>query len=168
MSEIELKLHHPLQDMLAFYKHQFVSVDRTLELYFVGCTRKCTGCHNEELQTINPSTIYYSPFGIIETLLDYITIAEQVHILGGEPLEQPRTAMVELCQLLKTHGFKNIVLFTGYDIPENKISKSIPIFQYIDYLKTGPYDQTKLNTEKIKEPVLGLELASLNQKVYKL
>lgn len=168
MKNIELKLKHPLQDMLAFYKHQFVSVDRTLELYFCGCSRKCPGCQNPELQTINPGTIWYSPMGIIDILIDYIDVAEQVHILGGEPLEQPREPMVELCRLLKACGFKNIVLFTGYDIPESKISRDVPIFKHIDFLKTGPYDQTQLNTEKLKEPVLGLTLASLNQKIYKL
>lgn len=168
MKNIELKLNHPLQDMLALYKHQFISVDRTLELYFSGCSRKCPGCHNEELQTITPGTVYYSPFGIVESLLDYIGIAKQVHILGGEPLEQPREPMIEMCRLLKVYGFKNIVLFTGYDIPENRITKETPVFKYIDFLKTGAYDENNLNAEKKKEPVLGLVLASNNQKVYKL
>lgn len=154
--------------MLAFYKHQFVSVDRTLELYFSGCSRKCPGCQNEELQTIKPGTVYYSPLGILDTLLDYVEVANQVHILGGEPMEQPRDPMVELLRLLKVYGFKNIVLFTGYDIPENRINRDAPIFKYIDFLKTGAYDETNLNTEKVKEPVLGLVLASNNQKVYKL
>lgn len=168
MDTIELQLQHPVQDMLALYKHQFVSVDRTLELYFSGCSRKCPGCQNEELQTIKPETVYYSPFGIVESLRDYVGIANQVHIVGGEPLEQPRKSFIEMCQLLKAYGFKNIVLFTGYDIPENRITHETPVFKYIDFLKTGAYDETNLNTEKKKEPVLGLVLASNNQKVYKL
>jgi organic radical activating enzyme len=35
---------------LFYHKHQFVPLDRTLELYFSGCSLKCPGCHNSFLQ----------------------------------------------------------------------------------------------------------------------
>ena len=163
-----VKLEHPITDTLSYYKHQFISVDRTLELYFTGCSRNCPGCQNPELQKVLPGTVYYTPSGIIDTLLDYVTIANQVHILGGEPLEQPRKPLTELCRLLKEYNFKNIVLFTGYDIPEEKLVKNNGILRYVDYIKVGPYDENNLNIEKKPEPLLGLVLASNNQKLYKL
>lgn len=153
---------------MLYFKHQFVSVDRTLELYFVGCSKKCPGCQNYDLQAPSGIAKHVSPIDIINSILDYRKIAKQVHILGGEPLEQPENELKTLLCCMCSLGFKNIVLFTGWNIALELITKKHPIFGLVDFVKTGMYDENNLNVNKVKEPLLGLELASLNQKLYKV
>lgn len=153
---------------MLYYKHQFVSVDRTLELYFVGCHLHCQGCHNEVLQKVTSNTKSMTPQEIANTLKDYISIANQVHILGGEPLEQPKEELVQLFHILKQLGFKNITLFTGRTINPTRFKKSDSFFGELDYVKTGMYNEHCLNISKEKEPLLGLILASTNQHLYKV
>lgn len=156
-------------DTLAYHKHQFSSVDRTLELYFAGCHHNCPDCQNKELQVQSIETCrWLTPIGVCAELFDYVGIAKQVHILGGEPLEQPVNAINELTFLLKELGFKNIILFTGSIIPKEFITKSNKVFEHVDYVKTGPYDKTKPNIEKIPDTETGIILASTNQKIYKV
>lgn len=153
---------------MLYYKHQFVSVDRTLELYFVGCHLHCKGCHNEALQRVTPSTKSMTPQEIADTLKDYINIAEQVHILGGEPLEQNEKELIQLFHILKQLGFKNIVLFTGHNIDPARFNKQDYLFGELDFVKTGMYNEQSLNISKEKEPLLGLTLISTNQHLYKV
>lgn len=156
-------------DTLAYHKHQFTSVDRTLELYFAGCHHNCPDCQNKELQVQSIETCKWTtPISVCAELFDYVGIAKQVHILGGEPLEQPVNAINELTFLLKEMGFKNIILFTGSIIPKEFITKSNKVFEHVDYVKTGPYDKTKPNIEKIPDTETGIILASTNQKIYKV
>lgn len=156
-------------DTMAYHKHQFTSVDRTLELYFAGCHHNCTGCQNKELQVQSIETCkWVTPIEICASLYDYVGVAKQVHILGGEPLEQSSNALYELTFLLKEMGFKNIILFTGNVIPEEYICKENKIFEYVDYVKTGPYIESLPNTEKLADPNTGIVLASTNQKIYKV
>lgn len=156
-------------DTLAYHKHQFTSVDRTLELYFAGCHHNCHNCQNKELQVQSIETCkWVTPIEICSSLFDYVEIAKQVHILGGEPLEQPAEAMHDLTYFLKYMGFKNIILFTGNKIPKEFITKKNKIFEYVDYVKTGPYDERFLNTDKIPDKHTGIILATTNQKIYKV
>lgn len=156
-------------NILYYFKHQFVPVDRILEIYFVGCHNNCKGCHNCQLQDRNfKSTRIITPTEILMEVIVYKNIAKQVHILGGEPLEQPTQSIIEFTDLLKSSGFKNITLFTGSKIEESDITRSNPIFRNVDYVKIGRYDETQLNTKKIKDKYLGITLASLNQKVITL
>lgn len=156
-------------DTLAYHKHQFSSVDRTLELYFAGCHHNCPDCQNKELQVQSIETCKWTtPISVCAELFDYVGIAKQVHILGGEPLEQPVNAINELTFLLKEMGFKNIILFTGSIIPKEFITKSNKVFEHVDYVKTGPYDKTNPNIEKIPDTETGIILASTNQKIYKV
>ena len=78
-----------VEDKLFYHKHQFVPKDRTLELYFTGCSIKCKNCQNYFLQERNEeNTRIISVQELISELQDYPSITRQVHILGGEPLEQ--------------------------------------------------------------------------------
>lgn len=156
-------------ETLAYHKHLFTPVDRTLELYFAGCHSNCPGCHNKELQVQSKDNCNWkTPISICSELVDYIPIAKQVHILGGEPLNQPAEAINELTYHLKTLGFTNIILFTGYDILPESISKTNKIFEYIDYVKTGRFVPELPNTEKVPDPETGIILATTNQKIYKV
>lgn len=152
--------------MLRYYKHQFVPFDRTLELYFVGCSHRCPGCQNEFLQDPDfEETRDVDAVEIVRELLEYVPIAKQVHILGGEPLEQDRTALVELLFLLKETGFKNIVLFTGTTLDPEKVTKEDELFRYVDFVKYGSYDASLPNYKKTPDEKTGIVLATTNQKI---
>lgn len=154
---------------LSYHKHQYIPVDHTLELYFVGCHHNCEDCQNKELQVQSSDNCrWLTPLEICAELTDYINIAKSVHILGGEPLEQSPQAISELADLLKELGFGPIILFTGNDIPKEYIKQTTSVFKYIDYVKTGKYDKTLLNINKISDKQTGIVLASLNQKIYKV
>lgn len=151
---------------LRYYKHQFVPFDRTLELYFVGCTNGCPGCQNEFLQ--NPDfeeAKELDAVQIVQELMDYVDIARQVHILGGEPLEQDETAMTELLYLLKKSGFKNIILFTGKNLEPEEITRDKNVFEFVDFVKIGCYDSLFPNIENTPDELTGMVLATTNQRV---
>ena len=42
------------------------------------------------------------------------------------------------------------------------------MFEYVDYVKTGPYDSTQPNVNKVVDKQTGIILATLNQKIYKV
>ena len=155
---------------LYYYKHQFVPLDRTLELYFSGCTMKCEGCHNQFLQERNESnTKVVTVDDIIHEIKDYTNITSQVHIVGGEPLEQDLRELKLLLQRMKILGFHDIILFTGKTLSEEFIKENMDLFQYCDYLKIGHYDISQLNLEKTLIPdAPGFPLASKNQRFIKI
>ena len=151
---------------LKYYKHQFIPFDCTLELYFVGCSNGCPGCQNEFLQNPNfEETRELDAVQIVRELMEYVDIAKQVHILGGEPLEQDETAMTELIFLLKKSGFRNIILFTGKNLKPEEITRDRDVFEFVDFVKTGCYDSRFPNTENIPDELTGMVLATTNQKV---
>ena len=154
---------------LHFYKHQFVPLDRTLELYFTGCSLKCVGCHNAFLQErTSKNTRILTPEEIIDELRDYPSIASSVHIVGGEPLEQDMNALSSLLKQMRELGFQNIILFTGWDFPQSFVDKHWELFKHCDYIKTGHYDENNLNTDKSILPDAPFSLASKNQRFIKI
>lgn len=155
---------------LYYYKHQFVPLDRTLELYFSGCSLRCSGCHNSFLQErTSENTRKVSVGDILCEIEDYVSIASQVHILGGEPLEQDHKALSLFLEELRKKGFKNIILFTGWDFPQSYLEKEWDLFKHCDYVKTGHYDENQLNTSKTLIPDSpAFPLASKNQTFIKV
>jgi organic radical activating enzyme len=155
---------------LFYYKHQFVPLDKTLELYFSGCSLRCPGCHNSFLQDrTSENTKEVSVGEILCEIEDYVSIASQVHILGGEPLEQDLKALSVLLEELRKKGFKNIILFTGWDIPQSYLKKEWDLFKHCDYIKTGNYDENQLNHSKTLIPDSPpFPLASKNQTFIKV
>jgi anaerobic ribonucleoside-triphosphate reductase activating protein len=152
--------------LLAYHKHQFVPVDRTLEIYFSGCSHQCPGCHNSELwERTSDNTIWISGVELVADLMDYKDIATSVHILGGEPLDQDHQALYMFLYFLDNVGFKNIIFFTANDISQSDISKSI-MFDYCSYVKVGAYDES-LTDGAYVDIETGIKLASSNQKIYK-
>ena len=152
---------------LYYYGSRFVPADRALELYMKGCIIKCEGCQNKELQEINYLIDKpVLPDSIVSTLVDYKDVHKRVDIIGGEPTLQSSYYMEILTKLLKENGFKNIVFFTGRYFNEKQVKSCIyPAWKYCDYVKVGPYIQ---GDESYIEPLLGLKLASRNQKVFKV
>ena len=155
---------------LFYHKHQFVPLDRTLEIYFTGCSLRCSGCHNSFLQErTSENTRELSVEEILEELKDYISITSQVHILGGEPLEQDHRTLSSFLKGLREMGFTNIILFTGWDFPQSYVEKERELFQYCDYIKIGHYDENKLNKERtLATNSPNIPLASKNQTFLKV
>lgn len=135
----------------------FPSLNSSLEgisadLFFRGCRRHCPGCHNLELQTFQAPN--KSAMDVVKAVQD-----NQVKILtlmGGEPLDVDHDALINLLEALKELcPDLRINLYTGYELEE------VPedIKSYVGSIKTGMYDETKLN----KRPCF---LASSNQRYY--
>lgn len=109
-------------------------------LFLQGCTRRCPGCHNPELQKQNSGTLLN-----IADLVKFIKrecLNKRITISGGEPLEQ-FNAFYILVNILNKAGF-DICLYTGFErkyVPTNIIDK-------LHFLKTGSFDAKKIYPPK--------------------
>lgn len=123
------------------------------DIFFRGCYRHCPGCHNLELQTFTgPNTSIQQVLNAIGTSGTRI-----VTLMGGEPLDVPMDALLELLEAVHTHYPQvQVNLYTGYELPE--VDQRVK--DYVTVIKTGMYDETKLN----KRPSF---LASSNQKYFR-
>lgn len=132
--------------------------DGVLEFYISGCSIKCEGCHNPELQK----------FGIGDSFTfnssDYMAkaanpLVNYIAIMGGEPLDQNQDQMRGMLNELHRVG-KPIVLFTGYEL--NYVPQALKPYLYA--VKTGKWDMSLATTTNIHQ--IGsweLSLASSNQ-----
>ena len=152
---------------LYYYKHEFVPNDMILELYFTGCSIRCKNCQNWFLQerTID-NTREVEAEDILREVSDYVEISTQVHILGGEPLEQDKNDLISLLSGLKRMGFKNVVFFTGRRIDKDYIKENFDLFKYCDYVKGGEYDETLKEENGIQTELF--PLATRNQYLIKV
>jgi hypothetical protein len=70
---------------------------------------------------------------------------------------------------LREIGFKNIILFTGWDFPQSYVEKEWELFQHCDYIKVGHYDENQLNKERtLVTNSPNIPLASKNQTFLKV
>lgn len=134
---------------------------KALEIYLSGCNPPhCEGCHNEKLWDFN----YGKPFEKYKQKIYKQIISdmvEQIWVLGGEPLDQDRHDLYDLLSFVGIWSdLKPIVLFTGYDDVEDELLRAV-----LSYAKVGEYQK---NSESYVEPILGITLASKNQKVVEL
>lgn len=136
---------------------------KTLEIYISGCKPPhCKGCHNSEIWSFDIGSEYnLDYFNTIEDKVEkFDLLIDNIWILGGEPLDQNLDKVEDLLVNLKTLN-KKIWLFTRYDIDsiKNNIKKSC------DYIKCGKFDIENLVDDNIQ---YGVQLASNNQKIYKI
>lgn len=129
-----------------------------VSLWISGCEFRCKGCHNTESWDRNNGKLFGNEE---ENYLFYVMdkgVNKNLSILGGEPLsEYNRDDVLNLCKRFKKRfPFKNIWLWTGYDIEE--IEKEFPsILEYLDVIICGRYiEELKCNHQYY---------GSLNQKV---
>jgi len=112
------------------------------EIYVSGCTRKCNGCHNPELECFD--------FGLDTTIEEYITkillpradFYDIIAVTGGDLLCQNTDEAEHLAKMLRQYfPDKELWLFTGeediVDVPQ--WAKNI-----FDVIKTGKYDKERL------------------------
>lgn len=86
---------------------------------------------------------------------------ENIWILGGDPLDQDLSDLLDLIISVK-YTQKKIWIFTRYEIDE------VPdiVKQYVDYIKTGRYEENS-RSYTVSSIANGIKLASKNQKIYK-
>ena len=136
--------------------------DRAFEIYVSGCVGDggvhCVGCHNP--------TIWDPYFGkpwiefkdsIKEVIEMSGELVQSIRIYGGEPLEKSEADLLEFLGFLQ--GFDlPLWLFTRFELEE------VPeaILERLEYIKCGPYDETKKGEVKF----YGVTLSTLNQKIY--
>ena len=112
-----------------------------LVVFFQGCTIKCPGCHNPELQDENGGEAID-----FEKVFEYATPATTGMVLsGGEPTDQIIDALT-LASMARERGLKTTI-FTGHTLEwlGSSAMKDI-IFNHFDYVKVGPFVQELRNT----------------------
>lgn len=121
-----------------------------LDVFFQGCSMKCPGCQNSELQNFEGG-FFYDTKNIYKHLKKYKDFYQSVVFLGGEPLEQD-PQLVDLILYAEDLDLKTI-LYTGW------LYRNIPEFfrKEIDMIIDGPYIE-ELKTSGFP--------ASSNQKIY--
>ncbi len=145
--------------------------NHSYEFYIQGCLGRkkingklqhCPGCHNPELHKFKKED------NIVEVLENFDksfhifnNMIDEIWILGGEPLDQNKNELLNFIKKLKKYN-KDIYLFTGYELDFVK-KEWKEIFDYIDYIKVGYYDENLKNKE-IKS--CNMTLYSSNQNIY--
>lgn len=123
-------------------------------IWFSGCSFKCKGCYNEQLQDKSFGT-KYEPHKIFFDIMNECRKLgiKSVVLIGGEPLQQNINDLLSLCKSLHGVGI-NVWLYTGYEFED--VDKSL--LQYLYTIKCGRYN------DEMKQDGFP---ASSNQQVYR-
>lgn len=121
-----------------------------------GCSIKCKGCWNKETWSFKEKKLKSTS----ELYNDILKVKklEGITILGGEAFDQ----YDELLNLVKKirEIELSIILYTGYSLKELKKNKKTEIFNFIDVLITGRYEEDKRNINS------GGLVGSYNQEIF--
>lgn len=117
-------------------------------LFVSGCTHKCEGCFNEDLQDFNNGDDWTKDTE--DMFIGYLKnpVVVGINLLGGEPLQQ--TMDDSLLNLLKRAKEecpdKDIWMWTG-DVFEDIIGneKKMELLKYADVLVDGRFELSKRN-----------------------
>ncbi|WP_294188259.1 anaerobic ribonucleoside-triphosphate reductase activating protein [uncultured Clostridium sp.] len=116
-------------------------------LFVSGCTNKCEGCFNKELQDFNYGEKWTKDIedDFIKQVMNPNIVG--VNILGGEPMDQVRDE--DLCNLLRRIKYetnKSIWLWSGYLYEDIIVSDDKRnILEYVDVLIDGRFEIEKRN-----------------------
>ena len=78
---------------------------KALEIYVSGCSIKCQGCHNPELQNFgHGDNLAVASDSILKKITEFDCFIENIFILGGEPLVQ--RDIYSLLEILRPTGKK--------------------------------------------------------------
>jgi len=140
---------------------QFSLATSSFEIYLSGCNAqpKCRGCHNPDLWDFNVGQPWYTCLTSIASKLTSVPIIKSLWILGGEPLDNDSSQLVDLVTALRSLTSCPFWLFTRYPIDE--IPDSIKLL--FDYIKSGRYEP-ELAVSGYQ--MYGVTLATSNQTIY--
>ena len=138
---------------LIHYPVYTLGVGKRIGVWFQGCSIRCKGCMSKYTWEFDKR--YEKNLNdVLKEILSYPS--KKITISGGEPFDQPE-ALEYLLKKLKLNGFKDILVYTGYEYEEIK-DKYKNILKYIDVLISGRFLEG-LETEYIWK-------GSDNQKMY--
>lgn len=113
-------------------------------IWFQGCSIKCPGCINKELQDPEGGNIY-TPEEIYEAIK--ASGDTKLTILGGEPLDQVNQLMSLMHYLKCRMPELTTMLFTGYE--RDKAKEKLYIgWKAFDVIITGPYIKSLPDSRK--------------------
>lgn len=107
-----------------------------LAIFMQGCSNKCHGCHNPQLQNFDGGK-YFTCQEILDIakknpLIDAVTLS------GGEPFCQPES-LLELVKLFKANNY-NIAVYSGFTFEKIRDNeKFAPVLEFINTLVDGPF-----------------------------
>ncbi len=138
---------------LIHYPVYTLGVGKRIGVWFQGCSIKCKGCMSKYTWEFDKKYVR-DVKEVLREILSYPS--KNITISGGEPFDQPE-ALEYLLKKLKLNGFKDILVYTGYEYEEIK-DRYKDILKYIDVLISGRFVEG-LETEYIWK-------GSDNQKMY--
>ena len=116
-------------------------------LFVSGCTNKCEGCFNNELQDFNYGEKWTKDIenDFIRQVMNPNIVG--VNILGGEPMDQIRDEdLSNLLKRIKVETNKSIWLWSGYLYEDIlKCNNKKTILKYVDVLIDGRFELNKRN-----------------------
>ena len=111
----------------------------SLTIYVAGCTRRCIGCQNKELQILTPHNHKMISLHKIKKIIEEkMCLISSVCFCGGDFLPLHYSQLEKLIKFCKSKNLKTI-LYTG-ELFEN-INEYLR--KNIDIIVDGPYDGTK-------------------------
>ena len=114
-----------------------------VSLWVSGCEHKCKGCHNPQSWNRNNGKLFTNE--TYRYLVDALTtgVKRGLTIIGGEPLtDYNYEEVLQLCKCLKEEIPElNIWLYTGYYYDELVDQGKMEIFDYIDVMVDGRYEE---------------------------
>ncbi|WP_101772913.1 anaerobic ribonucleoside-triphosphate reductase activating protein [Peptostreptococcus faecalis] len=117
-------------------------------IFVSGCTHKCEGCFNEELQDFNSGNAWTKELEdeFIDNLKNPVIVG--INVLGGEPLQQifDDSLLDLLARVKKEFPDKTIWMWTG-DLFEEAIEneKKLELIKLVDVLVDGLFELEKRN-----------------------
>lgn len=118
---------------------------KRVAIWMQGCSIKCKGCINKELQDPNAG-FEMSTDDIVKEVKH--SGLNSVTILGGEPLDQHVAVMTLVYRLKLWIPGMTIMLFTGFETEKAKELLGPITWPAIDVVITGPYDANKPDSRK--------------------
>lgn len=114
-------------------------------IWFHGCSLNCPGCIAHEMN-ISPRHTPYTP----SALADWISGIEGIEgitLSGGDPFDQPKTALLDFLKMTKRDTGLSVMCYTGRTLGELLSAGdghlNQEILGFVDILVDGPYEQLK-------------------------
>ncbi len=147
---------------LIHYPVYTLGVGKRIGVWFQGCSIKCKGCMSKYTWEFDKKYVR-DVNEVLREILSYPS--KNITISGGEPFDQPE-ALGYLLKKLKLNGFKDILVYTGYEYEEIK-DRYKDILKYIDVLISGRFVEG-LETEYIWKGSDNQKMHIFNKKLEKI